>query len=1079
MKIRLFRSILTVLALILTVACVLSFTSCDFEFKVFKDPDSTTHQTDKPSTPENTESNKQTQEPSNTDLEPTPDTDKTTETDPKPTPDTDKTTETDPVPTPDTGKTTETDPVPTPDTDKTTETDPEPTPDTDKTTETDPVPTPDTDKTTETDPKPTPDTDKTTETESISTPDTTPTTEPDDPTPEHKHSYTAKTTAPTCTAQGYTTYTCTCGDSYKADYKNKLGHDLKTYSLAPTCTQSGYDRIECSRCDYTETKTYPATGHSFTKVVTSPTCTEQGFTTYTCACGHSEVGDYVKATGHIFGEWKTVTQATTTSEGTERRDCINCDEHEERTVPRIEVIPTDFVPYEGNALWGYTYLNKQNNAENLKAFYRDLDNVCKSFYTNYTNVTDAKYVIGTVSFADRSLSADEALMVHRVFTLDTPRYYWLAKQYYHNSQAISLCIDKDYATGSVRKQIAADISSFIAELKALTNNYSTISEKALAVHDYIIKRIDYKYEADGVTPLNTVWAHNILGVVQGLGGVCETYAETYQLVLSSIGIDCITVHGDAPTAHAWSSVKFEDGKWYNIDVTWDDLSNGNVTYIYFGQAHSEFVKTHKAYTSSSNTSAYMFDYPTPQDEVDLSPVTLYKNGTLVGRFVSFHIIKRIDYKYEADGVTPLNTVWAHNILGVVQGLGGVCETYAETYQLVLSSIGIDCITVHGDAPTAHAWSSVKFEDGKWYNIDVTWDDLSNGNVTYIYFGQAHSEFVKTHKAYTSSSNTSAYMFDYPTPQDEVDLSPVTLYKNGTLVGRFVSFRTAFLAMTDTKADYTVEMDDCHGAYKLYDDIPAAGSVKFKGTIALSGQSYYITTLQLQKNITASTNVLLEDIALEGITSSECILNILGNTLTLTGTRVNLNNGFAVQGDKSSKLVISTTDQSQLASDASVGSIAVAQNAACLIINGSYDIDTLTVGGAAIVLIYDMHPITFNADQIVYESGNGQIQLKGRADTTFTVGSIKGTAQYAFLILMAESLTDIPKMSFTQDADIPLYFAFWPESNSFDIRSYDGVLFTAPSLSPSNVYFFLYEGGTMVNKRDLFKLENGECKVIKN
>ena len=120
MKIRLFRSILTVLALILTVACVLSFTSCDFEFKVFKDPDSTTHQTDKPSTPENTESNKQTQEPSNTDLEPTPDTDKTTETDPKPTPDTDKTTETDPVPTPDTGKTTETDPVPTPDTDKTT-----------------------------------------------------------------------------------------------------------------------------------------------------------------------------------------------------------------------------------------------------------------------------------------------------------------------------------------------------------------------------------------------------------------------------------------------------------------------------------------------------------------------------------------------------------------------------------------------------------------------------------------------------------------------------------------------------------------------------------------------------------------------------------------------------------------------------------------------------------------------------------------------------------------------------------------------------------------------------------------------
>lgn len=41
----------------------------------------------------------------------------------------------------------------------------------------------------------------------------------------HTHSYTAAVTAPTCTARGYTTYTCSCGDSYVDNYTDRLGHD--------------------------------------------------------------------------------------------------------------------------------------------------------------------------------------------------------------------------------------------------------------------------------------------------------------------------------------------------------------------------------------------------------------------------------------------------------------------------------------------------------------------------------------------------------------------------------------------------------------------------------------------------------------------------------------------------------------------------------------------------------------------------------------------------------------------------------------------------------------------------------------
>ena len=42
----------------------------------------------------------------------------------------------------------------------------------------------------------------------------------------HIHEYTATVTEPTCTEQGYTTYTCICGEYYVADYVDALGHDF-------------------------------------------------------------------------------------------------------------------------------------------------------------------------------------------------------------------------------------------------------------------------------------------------------------------------------------------------------------------------------------------------------------------------------------------------------------------------------------------------------------------------------------------------------------------------------------------------------------------------------------------------------------------------------------------------------------------------------------------------------------------------------------------------------------------------------------------------------------------------------------
>jgi hypothetical protein len=50
----------------------------------------------------------------------------------------------------------------------------------------------------------------------------------------HTHSYTSVVTDPTCAAKGYTTYTCSCGDSYVDNYTNALGHN--------------YSNGKCTRC---------------------------------------------------------------------------------------------------------------------------------------------------------------------------------------------------------------------------------------------------------------------------------------------------------------------------------------------------------------------------------------------------------------------------------------------------------------------------------------------------------------------------------------------------------------------------------------------------------------------------------------------------------------------------------------------------------------------------------------------------------------------------------------------------------------------------------------------------------------
>lgn len=74
------------------------------------------------------------------------------------------------------------------------------------------------------------------------------------------HNYVSVITEPTCTEQGYTTYTCDCGYSYVDNYIEPLGHNMGEWyeHTKPTNEERGEDRRNCENCTYYESRSIPS-----------------------------------------------------------------------------------------------------------------------------------------------------------------------------------------------------------------------------------------------------------------------------------------------------------------------------------------------------------------------------------------------------------------------------------------------------------------------------------------------------------------------------------------------------------------------------------------------------------------------------------------------------------------------------------------------------------------------------------------------------------------------------------------------------------------------------------------------------
>lgn len=124
-------------------------------------------------------------------------------------------------------------------------------------------------------------------------------------------------------------------------------------------------------------------------------------------------------------------------------------------------------------------------------------------------------------------------------------------------------------------------------------------EKEKAVHDYLIRAS--MYDTNGLNSNNiSEVSHTPYGLLFNHMGVCDAYAETFQIFMYLCGIESYVVIGDTISninkeyKHAWNIIKL--GKfYYHVDVTFDNpgpMKFGQVDYKYFNKSDVEMEKTH-------------------------------------------------------------------------------------------------------------------------------------------------------------------------------------------------------------------------------------------------------------------------------------------------------------------------------------------------------------------------------------------------------------------------------------------------------------------------------------------------------
>lgn len=146
---------------------------------------------------------------------------------------------------------------------------------------------------------------------------------------------------------------------------------------------------------------------------------------------------------------------------------------------------------------------------------------------------------------------------------------------YNSSKNIKLSYDSEYTIGITVEKVYTDeeiekINEVVDKVIGdKINNDMPTQEKIKVIHDYIIDNTLYdKLKNDDIrnTTYKSQTAYGAL--IEGYA-TCNGYADAMAIFLNKLNVINYKISNDK---HIWNLV-YLDGKWYHLDLTWDDSIN--------------------------------------------------------------------------------------------------------------------------------------------------------------------------------------------------------------------------------------------------------------------------------------------------------------------------------------------------------------------------------------------------------------------------------------------------------------------------------------------------------------------------
>lgn len=113
-------------------------------------------------------------------------------------------------------------------------------------------------------------------------------------------------------------------------------------------------------------------------------------------------------------------------------------------------------------------------------------------------------------------------------------------------------------------------------------------DMALWLHDWTLDQLEYDHSLNWCSAESGLTRHQ---------GTCESYQRIYSKLLNAAGIANGRITGNG---HTWNAVKI-DGKWCQMDLTWDDTSDNwygdlDQRHLYFGLTDELMAIAHSDHT---------------------------------------------------------------------------------------------------------------------------------------------------------------------------------------------------------------------------------------------------------------------------------------------------------------------------------------------------------------------------------------------------------------------------------------------------------------------------------------------------